>query len=51
MFVLEMVNPDWKGGLNTSIRYKRITLNMAFTYQWGGHRFSVTNGILSYQGK
>jgi TonB-linked SusC/RagA family outer membrane protein len=48
---LGKVNPDWKGGLNTSIRYKRLTLNMAFTYQWGGHRFSVTNGILSYQGK
>jgi hypothetical protein len=45
------VNPDWKGGFSTSLRYKRLTLNMAFAYQWGGNRFSVTNGILSYQGK
>ncbi len=45
------VNPDWKGGFNTSLRYKSFTLNMAFSYQWGGHRFSVTDGILGYQGK
>jgi TonB-linked SusC/RagA family outer membrane protein len=45
------VNPDWKGGFNTSFRYKNLTLNMSFAYQWGGNRFSVTNGILSYQGK
>ena len=24
---------------------------MLFSYQWGGNRFSVTDGILSYQGK
>ncbi|MDX9882812.1 MAG: SusC/RagA family TonB-linked outer membrane protein [Prolixibacteraceae bacterium] len=48
---LGKVNPDWRGGLNTSFRYKNFTLNMTFTYQWGGNRFSVTNGILSYQGK
>ncbi len=48
---LGKVNPDWRGGLNTSFRYKNFTLNMTFNYQWGGNRFSVTNGILSYQGK
>ncbi|WP_423128385.1 SusC/RagA family TonB-linked outer membrane protein [Gaoshiqia sp. Z1-71] len=48
---LGKVNPDWRGGLNTSFRYKNLTLNMSFAYQWGGNRFSVTNGILSYQGK
>jgi TonB-linked SusC/RagA family outer membrane protein len=48
---LGKVNPDWRGGLNTSFRYKGFTLNAMFTYQWGGNRFSVTNGILSYQGK
>jgi len=48
---LGKVNPDWKGGFNTSFRYKNVTLAMSFAYQWGGHRFSVTDGILSYQGK
>lgn len=48
---LGKVNPDWKGGFNSSFRYKNVTLNLSFAYQWGGHRFSVTNGILSYQGK
>lgn len=48
---LGKVNPDWKGGFNSSFRYKNISLNMSFAYQWGGNRFSVTNGILSYQGK
>ncbi|MFA6335558.1 MAG: TonB-dependent receptor [Bacteroidales bacterium] len=48
---LGSVNPDWKGGLNTSFKYRNWTLNMAFSYQWGGHRFSVTDGILAYQGK
>jgi hypothetical protein len=48
---LGKVNPDWRGGLNTSFRYKGFALNAMFTYQYGGHRFSVTDGILSYQGK
>jgi TonB-linked SusC/RagA family outer membrane protein len=48
---LGKVNPDWRGGINTSVRYKNLTLSMLFSYQWGGNRFSVTNGILSYQGK
>jgi hypothetical protein len=48
---LGKVNPDWRGGLTTSFKYKGFTFNAMFTYQWGGNRFSVTNGILSYQGK
>lgn len=48
---LGKVNPDWKGGFSTSLRYKNLSLNMTFGYQWGGHRFSVSDGILSYQGK
>lgn len=48
---LGKVNPDWRGGFSTSLRYKGFTFNAMFTYQYGGHRFSVTNGILSYQGK
>lgn len=48
---LGKVTPDWRGGFSTSLRYKNFNLNMLFSYQWGGNRFSVTNGILSYQGK
>ena len=48
---LGKVNPDWRGGFNTSFRYKGFTLNAMFTYQYGGNRFSMTHGILSYQGK
>lgn len=48
---LGKVNPDWRGGFSTSFSYKGLSLNMLFSYQMGGNRFSVTNGILSYQGK
>jgi len=48
---LGKIDPDWKGGFNTALRYKNLTLNMSFTFQKGGHRYSVTDGILSYQGK
>lgn len=45
------VNPTWRGGLNMSFRYKDFTLGMNFTAQMGGHTYSNTNAILSYQGK
>lgn len=48
---LGKVNPDWRGGFGTSLRYRNLTFNALFSYQMGGNRFSVTNGILSYQGK
>jgi len=48
---LGKVTPEWRGGLSTSFRYKSFDLSMLFSYQWGGRRFSVTDGILSYQGK
>lgn len=48
---LGKVTPDWRGGFNTSFRYKGFTFSSMFSYQYGGHRFSVTDGILSYQGK
>lgn len=48
---LGKVNPDWRGGFSTSLRYKSISLSMLFSYQMGGNRYSVTHGILSYQGK
>lgn len=48
---LGKVTPDWRGGFNTSFKYKNFSLSAMFSYQYGGKRFSVTDGILSYQGK
>jgi hypothetical protein len=30
--------PDFFGGLNTQLRYKRVALYALFSVQWGGHR-------------
>jgi TonB-linked SusC/RagA family outer membrane protein len=35
------VNPDWMGGLNTSLRYKRLTANVLLDMQMGGSFFSL----------
>ena len=45
------VNPDWLGGLATSLRYKELTLNATFSAQLGGKTYSVTAATLGYQGK
>ena len=45
------VNPDWKAGFGTSVRYKNLSFSAQFTAQMGGNSFSVTNFALSYQGK
>lgn len=45
------VNPDWKAGFGTSVRYKNLSFSAQFTAQVGGNSFSVTNFALSYQGK
>lgn len=45
------VNPDWTGGLTTSFRWKDLTVSAAFSAQLGGRTYSVTAGILGYQGK
>lgn len=45
------VNPDWRGGMSQTFRYKNFTLTATFTAQMGGHAFSVTNFSLGYQGK
>ncbi|MCF0175309.1 MAG: SusC/RagA family TonB-linked outer membrane protein [Bacteroidales bacterium] len=45
------INPDWLGGLSTSLRWKDLTLNMTFSAQLGGDTYSVTQAILGYQGK
>lgn len=45
------VNPDWIGGLTTSLKYKNLTLNATFSAQLGGDTYSVTAACLGYQGK
>ena len=48
---LGKINPTWRGGLSMNFRYKDFTLGMNFTAQMGGHAYSVTHAMLSYQGK
>lgn len=45
------VNPDWLGGINTTLTWKNLTLNATFSAQIGGKTHSVTAAILGYQGK
>lgn len=45
------VNPDWTGGLSTTLRWKNLTLGMTFAASLGGKTYSVTAAILGYQGK
>lgn len=48
---LGKVNPTWRGGLGTTLRYRDFILGLNFTAQMGGHAYSFTNAILAYQGK
>ena len=48
---LGSIYPDWKGGLNTTLRYKNIRLSMNFTYQYGGNCYSRTHATLASSGK
>ena len=43
--------PKWKGGFNTSFKWKGLTLYVGFDGQFGGHVFSYTNWVLNYRGK
>ena len=43
--------PKWKGGFNTSIKYKGLTFYIGFDGQRGGNVFSYTNWVLNYRGK
>ncbi len=48
---LGRVNPTWTGGLNMNFRIKDVTVSMDFSAQVGGHAYSTTNFMLSYQGR
>lgn len=43
--------PDWKGGFNTTLKYKGLSLYIGFDGQIGGHCWSYSNWILNYRGK
>lgn len=45
------INPDWLGGLTTTLRWKDLTLGLTFSAQLGGNTYSVTAACLGYQGK
>ena len=45
------INPDWTGGLSTSVRWKDLTVTGTFSWQIGGDTYSITQAILGYQGK
>ena len=48
---IAQVNPDWRAGFGTTLRYKGLSLSATFTAQVGGNAYSATNFALSYQGK
>ena len=43
--------PKWKGGFNTSVKWKDLSFYIGFDGQVGGHVFSYTNWVLNYRGK
>lgn len=45
------LNPDWLGGLSTSLRWKDLSVSATFAAQIGGMTYSATAACLSYQGK
>ena len=45
------VQPDWRAGFSTSLKYKGVRLSATFAAQWGGMAYSLTHAQLSRQGK
>ena len=48
---LGSIYPDWTGGIQTSLRYKCLTLSASFAASYGGRAYSLTNAVLAYSGK
>lgn len=48
---LGRVNPTWTGGMNMNFRIKNFNISMDFSAQVGGHAYSTTNFMLSYEGR
>ena len=45
------IYPKWKGGFQTTLRYKTLSLSASFAGSFGGKAYSLTNAILGYMGK
>ncbi len=43
--------PKWRAGANLNLRWKDLSLSMAFTASYGGKAYSLTNAIFSYNGR
>ena len=43
--------PKWKGGFNTSFKWKGLSVYIGFDGQVGGNVYSYTNWVLNYRGK
>lgn len=43
--------PKWKGGFNTTFKWKDFNFYVGFDGQFGGNVFSYTNWVLNYRGK
>ena len=43
--------PLWKGGFNTTFKWKDLSLYVGLDGQVGGHVFSYTNWVMNYRGK
>ena len=43
--------PKWKGGFNTTLKWKGLSFYAGFDGQVGGHVFSYTNWVMNYRGK
>ncbi len=48
--VIGQCSPDFTMGINTSFRYRRISLNATFSWRHGGEMYSGTNGMLDLYG-
>ena len=44
------VNPDWTGGVTTSLTWKGITLSAALDIRKGGYMFSRTKNLMQFTG-
>ncbi len=44
------INSDWTGGINTSIRWKSLTLSAQLDIRKGGYMFSRTKNLMQFTG-
>jgi TonB-linked SusC/RagA family outer membrane protein len=44
------INPDWEGGVSTTLSYKGFSLNAALDIRVGGYMFSRTKDLMAFTG-